>query len=74
MAKRPTESRTLRFNLLALVVFALATPEAGKVIPTKYLPYVGLVVVVGNKYLRLKTSESIALPQRRRASRAKRTA
>lgn len=54
------KSRTMQFNSFVFVIGILALPEFIALLPASLLPYITLVTVVGNMYLRTVTTESLA--------------
>ena len=51
--------KTVTFNVAAAIVPLLELTELKGIIPAQYLPYYGLVVALGNVYLRSVTTSAI---------------
>ena len=57
--KRWYKSRTLWLNFASVILAIAAMPQTLAVIPLDWLPWVGLVVGLGNKFLRFDTDTAI---------------
>ena len=55
------KSKTVWFNVLSLGIAVLSIPQWLEVVPASAVPWVGLLVALGNIYLRHLTNKPIGL-------------
>jgi hypothetical protein len=55
-------SRTLWLNAIAFVVAVLTLPNLGAVVPSSWLPGIGLLTAIGNMALRFATTQPLSTP------------
>lgn len=65
MEKPFWQSKTVWFNLVTAVLAVLALPEFVHLVPTSWLPYIGLVSAIGNTVLRSVSTQPLGSPFKR---------
>lgn len=55
------KSKTFWWNIISALVAIFALPEFISIIPSAYLPVIGLVSAIGNLILRMITTQGVKL-------------